>query len=44
METAYSVNGVPVRLTDERWTHIVNAHDEMAGYEDDCLRSSRSPI
>jgi hypothetical protein len=43
MEIAYSVNQVPIRLTDERWHHIVNAHDEMASYYDDCLRVIEEP-
>lgn len=30
MEAAYSVNGVPVRLTYERWYHIVENHDDLA--------------
>ncbi len=32
METTYSVNGVPIRLTYERWYHIVENHDELASY------------
>ena len=28
---AYSINGVPIRLTAERWLHIVENHDDMAG-------------
>jgi len=43
MDVAYSVNGVPIRLSDERWRHIVNARDEMAGYYDDCLRVIEEP-
>jgi len=43
MDIAYSVNGVPIRLTDERWGHIVNSHDEMAGYYDDCLHVIENP-
>jgi hypothetical protein len=43
MDIAVSVNGVPIRLTEERWTHIVNNHDEMAGYYDDCLRVLEEP-
>jgi hypothetical protein len=31
METAGSRNGIPIRIPDERWTHIVEAHDYMAG-------------
>jgi hypothetical protein len=43
MDIAVSVNGVPIRLTEERWTHIVNNHDELAGYYDDCLRVIEEP-
>ena len=25
------ISGVPVRLTDERWAHIVEEHNELAG-------------
>lgn len=37
MDTARSVNGVSIRLTSERWLHIVENHDEAAGYYDDVL-------
>jgi hypothetical protein len=30
-----SINGVPIRLTDERWVHIVENHDDLAGYYDE---------
>jgi hypothetical protein len=30
-ETVYSKNGVPIRLTDERWAHIMEEHSELAG-------------
>jgi hypothetical protein len=43
MDIASSVNRVPIRLTDERWSHIVNNHDEMAGYYDDCLAVVENP-
>jgi hypothetical protein len=43
MDVAYSVNGVPIRLTEERWNHIVNSRDEMAGYYDDCLLTIENP-
>ncbi len=43
MDIAISIGHVPIRLTDERWTHIVNSHDEMAGYYDDCLRTIEQP-
>jgi hypothetical protein len=32
MDVAYSVDGVPVRLTSERWFHIVENHDDLAGH------------
>jgi hypothetical protein len=34
-----SVNNVPIRMTDERWRHIVENHDDMAGYYDTVLRT-----
>src|SRR5438132_283994 len=43
MDIAFSVNRVPIRLTEERWTHIVNSRDEMAGYYDDCLLTIENP-
>lgn len=37
MEKATSINGVPIRLTDERWVHIIENHDDLAGYYDEVL-------
>jgi hypothetical protein len=31
MPTVISINGVPIRLTDERWEHITEEHGELAG-------------
>ncbi len=31
MERAVSKNGIPIRIPDERWTHVVESHDYMAG-------------
>ena len=28
MLVAYSIGGMPIRLTEERWTHSVDNHDE----------------
>ncbi len=39
LNTTYSVNNVAIRLTDERWTHIVENHDDMAGYYDAVLQT-----
>jgi len=41
--TTYSVNDVPIRLTDERWTHIVENHDDIAGYYFDVLEIVTNP-
>jgi hypothetical protein len=43
MDVVYSINRVPIRLTDERWNHIINARDELVGYYDDCLRTVENP-
>ncbi len=32
MDIAYSVNGVPIRLTQERWAHIVDNKPYMRAY------------
>lgn len=32
MEIGHSVSGIPIRLTYERWYHIVENHDELASY------------
>lgn len=42
MDIAYSVNGVPIRLTEERWFHIVENHDDLAGHYDDILNAIES--
>ncbi len=43
MVTARSVNGVPIRLTHERWYHIVENHDEMASHFHDVLDAVETP-
>lgn len=43
MDVANSVNGVPIRLTAERWTHVVEARDELAGRMDDVLGAIEEP-
>jgi hypothetical protein len=32
VDIAISKNGVPVRLTNERWQHITTGHPEIADY------------
>ncbi len=41
--TAVSKNGVPIRLTEERWFHIVENHDELAGLSDEVLLTIEDP-
>ena len=43
MLNAVSVNGVSIRLTSERWMHIVEARDELAGRMDDILDTIEQP-
>ena len=43
METIRSVNDVSIRLTGERWTHIVENHDEMAGMMNEVLDAIAEP-
>ncbi|MHB1376492.1 MAG: hypothetical protein ACYCXB_03605 [Candidatus Humimicrobiaceae bacterium] len=39
----YSINHIPIRLTDERWAHIVENHNEAAGYYFDVLETVSDP-
>ncbi len=43
MDVVLSVDGVPIRLTTERWFHIVENHDDLAGYYDDVLATVENP-
>ena len=43
MDIALSVDNIPIRLTAERWFHIVENHDDMAGYYDDVLEVIENP-
>lgn len=43
MEIVNSVNGVPIRLTEERWLHIVENHPEVAGYYYEILEAITNP-
>lgn len=38
-----SVNQVPIRLTDERWEHIMDEHGELAGMEIEVLETIVNP-
>ena len=37
-----SKNGKPIRLTDERWAHILETHDEMMNYRPQVLMTVRA--
>ena len=43
MRVVHSKRGVPIRLTTERWSHIVENHDDLAGYRDDVLTAIEEP-
>jgi hypothetical protein len=43
MEVAVSKNGVLIRITDERWTHVVESHDYMAGNRDLVVETMEEP-
>jgi hypothetical protein len=43
MDEARSINGVPVRLSGERWQHILDAHEELEGRREDVLEVVESP-
>ena len=43
MHTSISVHGVRIRLTPERWLHIIEAHDDLAGALPDVLNTLENP-
>ena len=43
MLIARSRNGVPVRLTEERWQHIVRRHPEVGGQREEVLETLAKP-
>ena len=43
MDIVISTNGVPIRITDERWVHIIENHDDLAGRYDDILSTVEEP-
>ena len=42
-EAVYSKNGVPIRLTDERWAHITEEHSELAGLQSEVVETIADP-
>ena len=43
MDLAYSVNGVPIRLTEERWEHVVSNKPYMGSYYERVLDAVERP-
>jgi hypothetical protein len=43
MDWVHSHAGVAIRLTEERWFHIVENHDDLAGHYDDVLATVENP-
>jgi hypothetical protein len=43
MELAHSINGVPIRLTYERWYHITENYDDLASHFHDVLEAIQKP-
>jgi hypothetical protein len=39
IDVATSRSGIPIRLTDERWGHIVEEHGELAGMRAEVLQT-----
>jgi len=38
-----SKHDVPIRLPEERWSHIENEHDDLAGLRDDVFHTVAEP-
>jgi len=43
MDIVISKKGVPIRLTEERWVHIIENHDDLVGYYDEVLGTIEDP-
>jgi hypothetical protein len=43
IDTAPSKNGIPIRLTDERWAHIAEEHGELASMRAEVLETVSRP-
>lgn len=43
LDTIKSMRGVPIRMTDERWDHIVEEHPNLSAYYDDILDAVEAP-
>lgn len=43
ISTTLSINGISIRLTGERWSHIVEEHCELAGMQYDVMQTVATP-
>ena len=43
VDVVRSQAGVPIRLTDERWAHIVEEHNELAGLRYEVIKALSDP-
>lgn len=43
MDITFSINKIPIRLTDDRWYHISVGHPEIAGYYFEILECIEKP-
>lgn len=43
MDVVRSVNGVPIRLTEERWNHIEEWHEDLLGLKVAVLATVSDP-
>jgi len=43
LETVTAPGGIPIRLTDERWSHITEEHSELAGMRFEILEAVAQP-
>jgi hypothetical protein len=44
MDVVDSVNGVPIRLTEERWRHIVDNKPYMSAYYENVISTIEHPM
>lgn len=43
MKIVRSKVGVPIRLTEERWQHIIKGHPELKNYQNEVLKTVAQP-
>ena len=43
LDIVESIDGVPIRLTGERWEHILDAHPYMSGFYQEILNAVINP-